>query len=79
MFIYAVTCVSANYYVVLIERDLEGEAWVGTPTDAEYLTFARGAASLREGGPVGSAHIASHIGARGEGGPKVEVWVNVAG
>lgn len=78
MFIYSIVAAAATYYVVTVERDTAQEAWVGVPTDAEVIAFARGAASLREGGPVGSASIAQHIGSRGEGGPKIEVWVNVA-
>lgn len=66
MTILSVTAAS-TYYVVRIEWD----AWVA-PSDKDLRVFASGAASLRDGGPVGEAAIHSHDADMFS----AEVWVN---
>lgn len=66
MTIYTVTAAS-TYYIVRVEWD----EWA-VPADRDLRIFASGAASLREGGPVGESAVHN----RDDFACCAEVWVN---
>lgn len=68
MFIHSVSTKS-NHYVVSVEWD----GFTVPGLDRDILVFASGAASMRDGGPVGEAAIHS----RDDDACQAEVWVNV--
>lgn len=67
MFIHSVSTASRHYAVTV-----EWDGWTVPGLDRDILVFAAGAASMRDGGPVGEAAIHD----RDDDACRAVVWVN---